>query len=231
MSRLILVRHGESQWNLTNRFTGWVDVPLTQRGIEEATAVAEQLRDIRIDHAFTSKLQRANVMLTIILSRQRKNTVFLHSGDLKERNYFCEWHSAETDILAHSLEALNERYYGTLQGLNKDQVRQQYGDEAVWAWRRGYDVRPPGGESIEDVCSRVTPIITSQVVPMLRQGGNVIIASHGNTMRAILGHTENIGHERLSQVDLNPGEAIIYDWRHEKFARITKPLSFGRPFV
>ncbi len=231
MSRLILVRHGESQWNLTNRFTGWVDVPLTQRGVEEALAVAEQLHDVRIDHAFTSKLQRAHAMLDIILSRQQKNTVFLHSGEAEERKYTCEHHSADTDILAHTLEVLNERYYGTLQGLNKEQVRLQYGEEVVKAWRRGYDVRPPEGESIQDVCQRVAPFITDQVVPMLRQGRNVIIASHGNTMRAILGHTEKIAHEHLSHVDLAPDESIIYNWRDEEFTRITKPLTFDRPFV
>jgi 2,3-bisphosphoglycerate-dependent phosphoglycerate mutase len=228
MSSLILVRHGESQWNLSNRFTGWVDIPLSQRGVEEALACAQKLEKVNINHAFTSCLERAHETLTIILSRQKKNSIFLHPGDKKQDWYSCDHHSEQTDILIHTTRLLNERYYGLLQGLNKDKARQQFGENQVTAWRRGYDQRPPGGESLEDVYKRVIPFFLKRVVPLLKNGRNVIVSTHGNTMRVIVKYIEKIPIEQVPHLNLLFGEPITYDYVDATFSRLNDSLTFDR---
>lgn len=231
MSYLILVRHGESRWNLSNKFTGWVDVPLSQRGVQEAVNTAKRLKDIKLDQAFVSKLERAHETLTIILSQQEMTGIFLHPDEKKESWYSCESHSEKTEILAHSTRLLNERYYGALQGLNKNEVRKKYGEEKVLQWRRGYAIRPPGGESIEDVYKRTIPFFTKRVMPLLAKGKNVIIVSHGNVMRTILKHIENIPAEFLPQVDLPSGEPLIYRYSKRDFSRRDGLFGFNRPLL
>lgn len=229
MSALIFVRHGESRWNLVNRFTGWVDVPLSQQGVEEAMLTAQKLKDVSIHHAFTSKLVRAQETLTIILAGQQKTGIFLHPGEKKQEWYSCEHHSEETDILTHTTSLLNERYYGRLQGLNKDTAREQFGADQVMAWRRGYTAKPPGGESLEDVYKRVIPFFIKRVTPLLKRERNVIIASHGNTMRVILKYLEKIPSEHLPHLNLLFGEPMTYAYLDGTFSRLGGPLTFDRP--
>lgn len=163
MGVLVLIRHGQSQWNLENRFTGWTDVPLTDRGRSDACKTAEVIRDIHFDQGYTGRLQRAAETLTIILDALGQRAI---------------------PVVEDS--ALNERHYGDLQGLNKAETTLKYGQEQVTAWRRSYTTRPPNGESIEDVGYRVLPLLRWTILPEVYLGKNVIIAASGNSMRPIL---------------------------------------------
>lgn len=228
MAKLILVRHGESAWNNANRFTGWVDIPLTELGIKEAELAAQKLKSTKINHAFVSHLTRAQETLNIILSSQKLTGLFLHPGEKKKNWYTCEYHSEKTEILTHVTNLLNERYYGELQGLYKDQTREKYGEKKVLEWRRGYDARPPGGESLKDVYKRTIPFFIKRVIPLLKDGKNVIISSHGNTLRAVIKYLDKISAEELPMLDLPPAMPIFYDYSGGRFHRISK-LAFNRP--
>jgi 2,3-bisphosphoglycerate-dependent phosphoglycerate mutase len=229
MSYLILVRHGESRWNLANKFTGWVDVPLSRHGVEEAVNTARKLKGIKIDQAFVSHLERAHETLTIILSRQEMTGIFLHHDERREKWYKARDLSEKNEILTHSTRLLNERYYGLLQGLNKNAVRKKYGEEKVLEWRRGYNVRPPGGESIEDVYRRAIPYFMENVMPLLRDGKNVIIVSHGNVMRTILKHIEDIPAGQLPYLDLPSAMPLIYRYSKRGFSHRDGLFGFDRP--
>ncbi|MFN0148359.1 MAG: 2,3-bisphosphoglycerate-dependent phosphoglycerate mutase, partial [Dehalococcoidia bacterium] len=165
MGTLVLVRHGESQWNLENRFTGWIDVPLTARGEEEARRAGEELKaaGLRFDCAFTSVLMRAKKTLEIVLE------VLGQSGIPVEYD-----------------QALNERHYGDLQGLNKAETAEKFGDAQVHIWRRSYDVPPPNGESLKDTAARTLPYFNAHILPLVKDGKDVIVAAHGNSLRSIV---------------------------------------------
>ena len=171
MSVLVLVRHGESQWNLENRFTGWVDVPLSPKGVEEARAAGERLKkeNIRFDVAYTSALKRAQDTLKLILEK-----------------------IGQSGIPAQMDKALNERHYGDLQGLNKAETAQKFGDEQVKIWRRSYDIAPPNGESLKDTSARTLPYFNAHVLRDLKAGKNVIVAAHGNSLRSIVMELEKL---------------------------------------
>ncbi len=188
MPTLVLLRHGESQWNLENRFTGWVDVELSPRGVEEARKAGERLRDIHFDQAFTSALKRAQETLRIVLEV-----------------------IGQTDLPIERDQALNERHYGDLQGLNKAETAKKYGDEQVHLWRRSYDVRPPGGESLEDTAHRTLPYYHEHIEPALRAGKNVLVAAHGNSLRSIVMFLDNLSREQVLELNLATGVPIIYE--------------------
>src|SRR4051812_11994480 len=156
MGQLVLLRHGESQWNLENRFTGWVDVPLSPKGIEEAHDAGLRLKGITFQQAFTSKLQRAQETLKIIL------------GELDQKQ-----------IPVIEDQALNERHYGDLQGQNKAEAAKKFGADQVHIWRRSYDIPPPHGESLKDTAARTIPYFKAQIMPVVQSGKNVIVAAHG----------------------------------------------------
>ena len=189
MAMLVLVRHGESQWNLENRFTGWVDVPLTPKGTEEARRAGERLKaeKIHFDMAFTSELQRAQNTLKMILE------VLGQTGIPIEKN-----------------QALNERHYGDLQGLDKAETAKKFGDEQVKIWRRSYDIAPPNGESLKDTAARTLPYFESVIVPALQKGKNVIVAAHGNSLRSIVMHLDKLTKEQVLELNLATGVPIIY---------------------
>lgn len=191
MSTLVLVRHGESQWNLENRFTGWVDVPLSEKGEREAAAAGERLKKegLRFDSAFTSDLKRAQNTLKAILEKL-----------------------GQTDIPVQRDQALNERHYGELQGLNKAETAQKFGDEQVKIWRRSYDVPPPGGESLKDTAERTLPYFESKVLPELRKGKNVIVAAHGNSLRSIVMSLDKLTKEQVLELNLGTGIPIVYQF-------------------
>jgi 2,3-bisphosphoglycerate-dependent phosphoglycerate mutase len=190
VSILVLLRHGESQWNLENRFTGWVDVPLTERGREEARRAGERLREtsIRFTRCFTSELVRAQETLDIVLRE-------LGAQDLP----------IERD------QALNERHYGDLQGLNKAETAKKFGEEQVHVWRRSYDVAPPGGESLKDTAARTLPYFEQHVVPALEKGENVLVAAHGNSLRSIVMDLEKMTREQVLELNLATGVPIVYE--------------------
>jgi 2,3-bisphosphoglycerate-dependent phosphoglycerate mutase len=188
MPLLVLVRHGQSTWNLENRFTGETDVPLTPRGREEARAAGAKLKDIPFAQGFTSVLQRAIDTMTIILEEARQEQL----------------------PVTHD-RALNERNYGRLQGLNKTEITKEYGNEQVAIWRRSFSVRPPGGESLADTAARVIPYYQNKIEPLLKKGGNILLVAHGNSLRALMMYLENISEEDISHVDLPTGVPRRYD--------------------
>ena len=190
MPFLVLVRHGESQWNLENRFTGWVDVPLSEKGVTEAGTAGERLKKekIRFDRAYTSDLERAQDTLKIILEKL-----------------------GQSGIPVQKDKALNERHYGELQGLNKAETAQKFGEEQVKIWRRSYDVAPPGGESLKDTAARTLPYFESKIVSDLKKGLNVLVAAHGNSLRSIVMHLDRLTREQVLELNLATGIPIIYE--------------------
>jgi 2,3-bisphosphoglycerate-dependent phosphoglycerate mutase len=189
MATLVLVRHGESQWNLENRFTGWVDIPLSPNGEAEARKAGEQIRalGVHFDAAFTSVLQRAEKTLAIILEA-----------------------IGQADLAVERDQALNERHYGDLQGLNKAETAAKFGDEQVHIWRRSYDVPPPNGESLKDTAARTLPYFEAKILPLARDGRNVIVAAHGNSLRSIVMSVEGLTPEEIVEVNLATGVPIVY---------------------
>lgn len=187
MSELVIIRHGQSQWNLENRFTGWVDVELTPKGQEEARNAGEMLKGHKFDEAYTSGLKRAQNTLATILEV-----------------------TGQTDIPVTKHEALNERMYGDLQGLDKAETAKKYGDEQVHIWRRSFDIAPPNGESLKDTAERVLPYYQATIEPLLKQGKNIIISAHGNSLRALIMYLENLTPEQILQKELGTARPIIY---------------------
>src|SRR3989339_1605470 len=161
MGTLILLRHGQSQWNLENRFAGWTDIPLTDRGRQDAAACAKVLKKFRFDRAFTSRLLRATQTLDVVLKELKQTAIPIE----------CD-------------SALNERHYGDLQGLNKAETAKKFGDRQVHIWRRSYDIAPPGGESLKDTAARTLPYFEKKIVPDLKAGKNILVSAHGNSLRS-----------------------------------------------
>lgn len=229
MGYLILVRHGESKWNLANRFTGWTDVPLSLRGAREARTCAKNISGLRLDIAFTSKLIRAHETLMIILAKQEKTGIFLHR-DKKRVAWGMHPHKFEKDeIPIYSDDALNERYYGRLQGLNKDATRRKYGKEQVFKWRRSYNIKPPGGESLKDTCERALPYFKKKIMPEIRKGKNVIVSAHGNSLRAIVKYLDKISDEEIPHLELPTGKPLVYKYSKGKLKKECKH-TFNRPY-
>jgi len=188
MAQLVLLRHGESQWNLENRFTGWVDVPLSPRGIQEAKDAGEKLRSFTFDRAFTSVLSRANETLRLVLEA-----------------------IGQTGIPIEKDKALNERMYGDLQGLNKDETAKKYGEAQVKIWRRSYDVRPPGGESLKDTAERTLPYYEQAIKPYLLKGETILVAAHGNSLRALVMELERLSREQVLELNIPTGAPLLYE--------------------
>jgi 2,3-bisphosphoglycerate-dependent phosphoglycerate mutase len=190
MGTLVLLRHGESQWNLENRFTGWVDVPLSPKGEEEARQAGEKLKaaGIHFDLAFTSVLQRAIRTMEIALEILGQNNI-----------------PVEKD------QALNERHYGDLQGLNKAETAKKFGDEQVHIWRRSYDIAPPGGESLKDTAARTLPYYEAKIFPLVKAGKTVLVAAHGNSLRSLVMHLDHLTREQVLGLNLGTGVPIVYE--------------------
>jgi 2,3-bisphosphoglycerate-dependent phosphoglycerate mutase len=184
---LVLIRHGQSQWNLENKFTGWVDVPLTPKGEEEAKDAGKKLANYTFDLAYTSKLQRAQNTLKMVL--ENSNNIGVPTTE---------------DL------ALNERMYGDLQGLDKTETEQKFGVEQVKIWRRSYDIAPPNGESLKDTAARVIPYYESEILPKLKAGKNIIVAAHGNSLRALIMDIEKMSPEEILAFEIPTATPRIY---------------------
>lgn len=206
---LVLVRHGQSEWNRLNLFTGWRDPDLTEKGVIEARWAGRVLRDYgaKFDHAFTSSLRRAQRTLDIILSEMNQSSVHI------DRH-----------------EALNERDYGQLSGLNKDEAKQRFGEDKVMMWRRSYDIAPPGGESLKDTAQRVLPYYDAHIWPMVASGKTVIVAAHGNSLRALIMKLEGLTGEQILNRELATGAPIVYrlDGSGNLIDRLDLVVSEGR---
>ncbi len=189
MPLLITVRHGQSIWNLENRFTGWEDVPLSLQGEAEALHVGKLLKGYTIDEAYTSVLRRAIHTLEIILEELK----LVH-------------------IPVTRTAAFNERFYGELQGLNKAETEGKFGAEQVNIWRRSYDIAPPGGESLKDTLERVVPYFKNEVEPKLKAGRNILLVAHGNSLRALAMYLEHISGDEISKVNIGTGIPRIHEF-------------------
>ncbi len=189
MPQLVLLRHGESQWNLENRFTGWVDVPLSPKGELEAREAGQKILAFRFDEAFTSVLTRAKETLRIVLDV-----------------------IGQTNIPVEEDQALNERMYGDLQGLNKAETAQKYGEQQVKVWRRSFDVRPPGGESLKDTAERVLPYYQKRIEPEILGGRTLLIVAHGNSLRALVMHLNQLSKEEVLELNIPTGAPLLFEF-------------------
>ena len=186
---LVLVRHGQSEWNLQNLFTGWRDVELTEKGIAEARSAGRKLKalGVRFDIAFTSNLKRAQNTLKLILEEMDQSSLQVIKN-----------------------VALNERDYGDLSGLNKDDARKKWGEEQVHIWRRSYDVAPPGGESLKDTLARTLPYYNTEILPRVLRGERVLVAAHGNSLRALVMVLDRLSPEGIVKREIGTGVPLVY---------------------
>lgn len=188
MAQLVIFRHGQSVWNLENKFTGWVDVDLSPKGVEEARSAGKKLSGYKFDHAYSSVLKRA------------KNTLALALESAGHGPVPTAYH-----------QALNERMYGDLQGLDKAETAAKFGDEQVKIWRRSYDIPPPNGESLKDTAERVIPYFEKEIIPKLKSGKNVVIAAHGNSLRALIMYLEKMSPEQILEFEIGTGVPRLYE--------------------
>ena len=197
-SKLVLVRHGQSEWNAKNLFTGWKDPKLTDLGIQEAIKAGDLLetRNLKFDLMFTSDLFRAQETGRLILEQMN-----------------------HTDIQVIKDQALNERNYGDLAGLNKDEAREKWGEEQVHIWRRSFDVPPPGGESLKNTAERVLPYFELEIMPKVKEGLNILVAAHGNSLRALVMELEKISSEEIVKLEIATGDPLTYEYSNGEFVR------------
>jgi 2,3-bisphosphoglycerate-dependent phosphoglycerate mutase len=188
MAQLVIFRHGQSLWNLENKFTGWVDVELSPKGLDEAAKAGEKLKGFNFDYAYASNLKRAQETLTISLGA-----------------------AGHPPIKPIYDKALNERMYGDLQGLNKEETAKKFGADQVKIWRRSYDIAPPKGESLKDTAARVIPYFEREIIPKLKAGKNVIIAAHGNSLRALIMYLEKMTPEQILEFEIGTAEPRLYE--------------------
>jgi 2,3-bisphosphoglycerate-dependent phosphoglycerate mutase len=195
MNYLVLLRHGESQWNRENRFTGFTDVDLNETGVIEARQAGKTLRGIKFDKVYTSTLKRAWRTAELVLAEAGQAMQMTKHDDLRERDY------------------------GDLTGLNKDETRRKFGEEQVHIWRRSYDVPPPGGESLKDVVARVKPYYEAHILPDLQSGKNVLLAAHGNTLRAMLIILGENTPENINAAEIATGSPIVFEYKDGQVRR------------
>ena len=198
-SKLVLVRHGQSEWNAKNLFTGWKDPKLTDLGIQEAIKAGDLLetRNLKFDLMFTSDLFRAQETGRLILKKMN-----------------------QTDIQVIEDPSLNERNYGDLAGLNKDEAREKWGEEQVHIWRRSFNVPPPGGESLKNTAERVLPYFEHEIMPKVKEGLNILVAAHGNSLRALVMELEKISSEEIVKLEIATGDPLTYEYSNGDFVRI-----------
>ena len=201
MAKLILLRHFLSQWNKENKFSGWTDVPLSTEGMAAAPAQTAKL-SLAPDVVFTSPLSRNKTTTWLVLDQLGKQSVFLRPG---------EEPADRSDVPVYVTETLNERSYGLLEGVNKDEAKRDYGEEQLRLWRRSWDVAPPEGESLEDVYQRIVPFFQDYVEPKLKAGQNVMMVGSHNSLRALVKYVEKISNEDIAQYEIPFGGIIIYD--------------------
>lgn len=198
MVTLVLIRHGQSLWNAENRFTGWTDIDLSEKGEKEAREAGEKLENIAFDVVHTSALMRAQRTAEIIIKHNK----------------------ISQDIPTYKDERLNERHYGSLQGLNKTETAEKYGAEQVHIWRRSFDISPPDGESLKMTAERTLPYFKEDVLEHLDEGKNVLISAHGNSLRSIVMYIENISKEDIVKLEIQTGVPRTYEYENNTFTKI-----------
>lgn len=212
--KLILLRHGKSEWNQKNRFTGWVDVPLSKAGIQEAQNAGKRIAHIDFDVIFISSLMRAQMTAMIALSEHPsgKTPVILHQaeGKLAQWGTIYDENAKAGIIPVYIAWEINERMYGELQGLDKDETRARFGADQVKIWRRSFETPPPKGESLEMTAQRSIPYFKETIVPYLKEGKNVLISAHGNSLRSIVMFLDNLSKEEVLELEIPTGEPLCY---------------------
>jgi 2,3-bisphosphoglycerate-dependent phosphoglycerate mutase len=211
LTTMVLVRHGQSQWNLENRFTGWMDVPLSDKGRQEAISAGKKLRDMRFDTIYISHMLRAiQTLHYILLELQDERIPIIYHEEQRIRNWEHYSGDRNNEIPIYQSVDLAERYYGDLQGLNKGETMKKYGEYQVHLWRRSYDINPPNGESLKDTCERTIPYYKNVILPELQAGKTVLIVAHGNSLRSITKYVENISDKEIPNVEIPTGVPIVY---------------------
>ncbi len=229
MSLLILMRHGQSMWNAANLFTGWADVPLSSKGIDEAISAGKEISSLPIDEIHVSALIRAQMTAMLAISQHESGAtpVFQYGsndGEMSENERkMAVWSVANSDSNQIPVKVswkLNERMYGDLQGLNKQETREKYGAEQVHIWRRSFDVPPPNGESLEMTAARTIPYLKESILPSLDSGNNIFVAAHGNSLRSVIMEIEGLSKEEVLNLEVPTGKPIIYDWDGVNFTKV-----------
>lgn len=222
MATLILIRHGESVWNKKNVFTGWVDVPLSPKGIQEALQAGEKMADLAFDVVYTSVQIRAieTAMIALAGNKSSKTPVVQH-----KTGKMAEW----TGIFSETMKAdvipviqdwhLNERYYGELQGRNKAETAAVFGDEQVRIWRRSYDIAPPQGECLKDTAERTIPFFKESILKDLEAGRTVLVSAHGNSLRSIVMHIEQLTRDEVLNLEIPTGQPLRFEYSQGKLKR------------
>ncbi|XP_039126402.1 2,3-bisphosphoglycerate-dependent phosphoglycerate mutase 2 [Dioscorea cayenensis subsp. rotundata] len=226
---LILIRHGESLWNEKNLFTGCVDVPLTQKGVEEAIEAGKRISNIPVDIIYTSALIRAQMtaMLAMTQHRRKKVPIIMHNESQQAKTW-SQIYSGDTmkqSIPVITAWQLNERMYGELQGLNKQETADRFGKEKVHEWRRSYDIPPPNGESLEMCAERAVAYFKEQIQPDLLTGKNIMIAAHGNSLRSIIMYLDRLTSQEVISLELSTGIPMLYIFKEGKFIRRGSPVA------
>lgn len=223
MSRLILLRHGQSEWNKKNIFTGWIDIPLSREGIDEAFRAGEMIASLPIDLIYTSTLVRGimTAMIALSLHHSGRVPVILHPGEGKLEEWSkCFEPKTESELIpVIRAWELNERMYGELQGRNKDETRAEFGADQVKIWRRSYAVPPPQGESLEMTAARTIPYFKREIFPHLESGKNILISAHGNSLRSIVMDLEKLSEEEVLNLEIPTGEPIFYNYKEGELSR------------
>ena len=223
MSYLVLLRHGESMWNKKNIFTGWVDVPLSEKGVVEAENAGKRLANMPIDIIFCSTLVRGmmTAMLAMAYHKEGKTPVVQHTeGKLKDWSKIYSDKAAMDTIPVYCADELNERMYGELQGLNKDETRKEFGVEQVKIWRRSFKTCPPNGESLELTTKRTIPYFESVIMPEVQANKNVLISAHGNSLRACVKYIEGLSDDEVVKLEIATGDPLVYEYTNGKLVRV-----------
>lgn len=222
-AKLILLRHGNSDWNQKNRFTGWVDVPLSKLGIEEAQKAGKAISHIPIDMIFISSLMRAQMTAMIAMTEHEsdKTPVILHKGEgkLEEWAKIYDAKAQAHCIPVYEAWEINERMYGELQGLNKDETREKFGADQVKIWRRSFDTPPPNGESLEMTANRSIPYFKNSIVPFLKEGKNILVSAHGNSLRSIVMYLDNLSKEEVLNLEIPTGVPLCYSFEGDSWEK------------
>lgn len=212
MAKLILMRHFKSQWNLENRFTGWVNVPLAKERNNNIKSVVKKVLSFKIDKIYTSPLFRNLATVSKLFENSKKYPVFVYLDKGKMRSWGNYAEKGSNQILVFVSENLNERYYGKLQGLNKDEVTKKYGKEKVRLWRRSYNVAPPGGESLKMVFKRTTSFYKKFIEKDLKEKKNILIVASHNSLRAIVKYIEKISDQDIIDIEIPYAGLKIYEY-------------------
>ncbi len=220
--KLILLRHGQSEWNKHNLFTGWVDIPLSLEGIEESVKAGKKISHLPIDIIFVSSLIRSQMTAMLVMAHHKSGKIpcIQHPHEGKLENWAKVYSEKAEEELIPTIRAweLNERMYGKLQGLNKKETADKFGNEQVQIWRRSYEIHPPEGESLKMTGERAIPYFKKHILPHLLKGESVLIAAHGNSLRAIMMYLDNLSPDQVVHLEMATGDPVVYtfhgkDWK------------------